>query len=434
MKKLKRCVFVLILGGGFLLSACSRIPGDSAPAGLTTPEANLPTAETRFPVFTQNVELQATLSIFHSWAEENRPALNAILREFSKRYPDIYFDVTYIPADELRDLYSDEAAQGRGPAILLGPVEWGPDFMEAGLIRELGELIDPEIIENLNPAAVESSHYAGSLVSLPYAIHGVVLYRNEDIMTIGADNFEELVMLAQAASQGEIAGAFLERSSYFSAGHLYGLGGSLMDENGYPAFATPEGEAWLRLLRAFEFAGKTAFLSDQDLEEFKAGRAGWIIEGSWKMEELAQAIGADRLTVDPWPEVENGRMSGFVHSDNLYLNSNVDQDTQDAAEAFMEFFLSQTAQSHLVEVTLIPALLYLDMPPTEMSPIIAQSMTALADGTAYPVLPVMDSYLQHLDLAIKSYLENGLSASDALNQASAAILEDLTPADVTPTP
>ena len=427
-------MYILILGGGFLLSACSPISRDSAPAGLTTPEADLPTAETRFPVFTQNVELQATLSIFHSWAEENRPVLNAILREFSKRYPDIYFDVTYIPADELRNLYTNEAAEGRGPAILLGPVEWGPDFREAGLIRELGELIDPEILENLNPAAVETSHYAGSLVSLPYAIHGVVLFRNEDIMTIGANNFDELVMLAQAASQGEIAGAFLERSTYFSAGHLFGLGGSLMDENGYPAFATPEGEAWLRLLLAFQFAGKTAFLSDQDLEEFKAGRAGWIIEGSWKMEELAQAIGADRLTVDPWPEVENGRMSGFVHSDNLYLNSNVDQDTQAAAEAFMEFFLSQTAQSHLVEVTLIPALLYLDLPPTEMSFIISQSMTALADGSAYPDLPVMDTYLLHLDSAIKSYLENGLSASEALNQASAAILEDLTPAEVTPTP
>lgn len=434
MKKLKRCVFVLILGAGLLLSACSRIPQDSSPAGLTSPEANLPTDEIRFPVFTQNVELQATLSIFHSWAEENRPALNAILREFSKRYPDIYFDVTYIPADELRELYADEATQGRGPAILLGPVEWGPDFREAGLIHELGELIDPELIGNLNPAAVESSHFAGSLVSLPYAIHGVVLYRNEDIMTIGADNFEELVMLAQAASQGEIAGAFLERSSYFSAGHLYGLGGSLMDDNGFPAFATPEGEAWLRLLRAFEFAGKTAFLSDQDFEEFKAGKAGWIIEGSWKMEELAQAIGADHLTVDSWPEAENGKMSGFVHSDNIYLNSNVNQDTEAAAVAFMEFFLSQTAQSHLVEVTLIPALLYMDQPPTELSSIIAQSMTALADGTAYPVLPVIDSYLQHLDLAIKSYLENGLSASEALNQASAAILEDLTPAEVTPTP
>ena len=364
-------MYIWILGGCILLSACNRIPQDSPPAGLTTPEANLSTDETPFPFFTQNVELQATLSIFHSWAEENRPALNAILREFNKRYPDIYFDVTYIPADELRDLYTDEAGQGRGPAVLLGPVEWGPNFMEEGLIRELGEVIDPEIIENLNPAAVESSHYAGSLVSLPYAIHGVVLYRNKDIMTIGADNFEELVMLAQAASQGDISGAYLERSSYFSAGHLYGLGGSLMDDNSYPAFATSEGEAWLLLLRAFEFAGKTAFHSDQDLEEFKGGRAGWIIEGSWKMEELAQAIGADRLTVDPWPEVENGSMSGFVHSDNLYLNSNVNQNTQDAAEVFMEFFLSQTAQSHLVEVNLIPALLYLDMPPTGMSSIIA---------------------------------------------------------------
>ncbi|OGO32617.1 MAG: hypothetical protein A2Z16_10390 [Chloroflexi bacterium RBG_16_54_18] len=152
------------------------------------------------------------------------------------------------------------------------------------------------------------------------------------------------------------------------------------------------------------------------------------------MEELAQAIGADRLTVDPWPEVENGRMSGFVHSDNLYLNSNVNQNTQDAAEAFLEFFLSQTAQSHLVEVNLIPALLYLDMPPTGMSSIIAQAMTALAGGTAYPVSPVMDTYLLHLDLAIQAYLEKGLSASEALNQASAAILEDLTSMEVTPTP
>lgn len=385
-------------------------------------------------IFVQNTELQATLSIYHAWAEENRTALDNILREFGKRYPGIYFDVTYIPPESLRELYSSQFAAGEGPSILLGPVEWGPALVGEGSVYLLDEIIDPGVLENLNPAAVQASHYKGDLVSLPYAVHGVLLYRNQDLMTIHADNFDELVMLAQSASQGEVTGAYLEQSFYFSAAHLFGLGGQLMDEDGYPAFVTLEGEAWLRLLRAFQLAGQTAFLSDQDVEEFKAGRAGWIIEGSWKMAELAEAIGAGRLMVDPWPEVDGGNLSGFVQSDNLYLNSNASETTRQAARAFMEFFVSQLSQAELVQVGVIPALLYLDMPPTETSPLIAQAMVALAQGSAYPVLPAVDAYPLHLDRAIQAYLEQGIPAGEALRQASEAIVEELSTSDATPTP
>lgn len=434
MKQAQKRLFLLLTVAGMLFSGCSQ---EAQVRSAAESSANLQSQTVQAatqPVFEQDLELQATLSIYHSWAEKDRPALDDILRGFNKHYPGVYFDVTYLPPDQLRDLYFQEAAAGRGPSILLGPVAWGVGFAEAGLIQLLDESIDASALENLNPAALEASHYQARLVSLPYALQGVVLYRNQDILTIRADNFEELVMLAQAADQGEIRGALLEQSFYFSGGHLYGLGGKLMDEKGHPAFATSAGEAWLRLLKAFEFAGETAFLSDLDLEEFKAGKVGWIIEGSWKMMELSEAIGLEKLMVDPWPEVEGGRLSGFVQSDNLFLNANVKGNTLKAARAFLEYFVNQESQAHLVEVDLIPARLYLDMPRTRLSRVIAQAMNALAGGTAYPVTASIDAYELFMDPAIQAYLKQGLPADQALTRASQAILADLEQVETTSTP
>ena len=434
MYNLNRKFFFLLVGACVLFSSCSQNPL----AGSTIQPTNVPDLENTQPAIQStsfsDKDIQGTVSIYHSWNEDKRSALDDILREFNKKYPDVYFDITFIPADELQDLFASEVTQDRGPTLLLGPAEWGPALFDASLIKDLDLFFDPAMLDDLNSPALEASVYNGKLASLPYSIHGIVLYRNKDIMTITADNFDELVMLAQAATQGEIAGAILERSFYYSGGHLLGVGGKLMDENAFPSFNTPEGETWLQLLQNFELVGKTSFFSDEGLEEFKAGRVGWIIDGSWNLVELAEAIGAEKLAVDPWPELDAGRLSGFVQSDNLFLSATAEDDALEAARVFMEYFLNQTAQAHLAEVNFIPAALFVDMPDTDFSPIIAQAMTAMAKGVAYPNVPVMDLYSLHLDLAIKAYLESGLQASKALGQAYEAILADMAAQNPTPTP
>jgi ABC-type glycerol-3-phosphate transport system substrate-binding protein len=431
MQTVRRSVCVLYIAFCLLFSACIQNP-QSLPSAQHTGVNTLPAATPT--LFVQNRDIHGTISIYHAWEEEKRPALDKILREFGKLYPDIYFDVTYIPADELHDLFTSEVSLDRGPTLLFGPVDWGSGFFDAGLIRNVDGLADSQALESLNPAAREAAVYQGQSISLPYSIHGIVLYRNNDLMTIKADSFDELVMLSQAATQGEYLGAILEQSFLYSGGHLLGLGGKIIDSAGLPAFNTPTGVAWLQLLGNFQLVGKTTFYSDEGLQQFKEGKVGWIIDGTWNMVELAEAIGVDKIAIDPWPEDETGRLSGFVQSDNLYLSSSADEAILPAVRVFIDYFLGQQAQSHLVEVNLVPAAQFLDMPQSTYSPVIAQAMAALSGGVVYPPLPVMDLYSRELDLAIQAYLQGRLSASDALTQASDAIQQALAPPTPSPAP
>ena len=105
----------------------------------------------------------------------------------------------------------------------------GLSCFKSGLVADLSTLVNENLVATLNQPALEAAKLDDKLVGLPYSIQGVVLYRNKDIVTLAPNNFDDFVTLAQTASQGDVIGAFLERSFFYSAGHLAGLGGQLMD-------------------------------------------------------------------------------------------------------------------------------------------------------------------------------------------------------------
>jgi maltose-binding protein MalE len=146
---------------------------------------------------------------------------------------------------------------------------------------------------------------------------------------------------------------------------------------------------------------------------FKAGKAGIIIDGTWNTAGLAEAIGADKLVIDPWPTFgEAGHLSGYVQTENIYLNANVEGDDQTAAWKFMEFFLSPEAQALLADSTKaghIPAVSGVEVSDPHM----LQIMEAFAAGAVFPVIPEMGAYWGPMDTAIQSVTDEGTSRSPA---------------------
>jgi len=262
----------------------------------------------------------------------------------------------------------------------------------AGLIEDLAPFASNTLLDNINQPALEAAYHDQILSSLPYSIQGVVLFRNKEVSTLKADSLEELISLAQTAAYGDVFGAFLERSFFFSGAHLTGMGGELYDEDGNPGFNSQAGLIWIEMLRAFDAAGPTSFKSDEDLQAFMEGRAGWIIEGSWNIPFLTETIGIDVLAIDPWPVYGPGRLSGYVQSENVYLNSNSQGTERQAAWQFIEFILSPQAQGHLAEIGRIPAMLTANLPTTSSGPLIQQAITALDDGVPYPQSPDINLY------------------------------------------
>jgi maltose-binding protein MalE len=265
----------------WMLAACSVLQPTEAVVRL--PEQSPTPAATRTPTPIPTptpVIVSGTVIIWHSWEDAQMPAMLRRIEAFQQRYPEVQFDVLYIPPLDLKAAFENASIEGRAPTLLLAPAEWGAAFIDQGYVIDLSSRASPELLNRLNMPAVNQARYHGALFGLPVSIDGVVLYRNSRLVPIQAATFDELVELARRVEGGEEVGAYLERSFFFSGGHLYGQGGALLDDLGQPVFSDERGLAWVDLLRSFELAGPVDYFTDTDVQLFKEGRGGLIIETS----------------------------------------------------------------------------------------------------------------------------------------------------------
>jgi len=170
---------------------------------------------------------------------------------------------------------------------------------------------------------------------------------------------------------------------------------------------------WVSLLNSFKDAGPAEYYTDNDVNLFKAGKAGIIIDGSWNTAGLAEAIGADNLAVDPWPK----GMSGYVQTENIYLNANAKGDEMAAGWAFMQYFLGKDAQTAMVTAGHIPAIAGI----TISDPLMNQAVQQFQNGTAFPVIPEMSAYFSPMDTALQSVFNAGADPAAALKTANDTI-------------
>jgi maltose-binding protein MalE len=294
------------------------------------------------------------------------------------------------------------------------------------VVADLSQLADQELLASINKAALAQLEYKQALIGLPEAFRrGVVMFRNKDIIPESPQTFEELIEMATRANQGEVVGADFDIGFYFSGAHLTACGGRLIDENGDPAFNNPAGVCWLNLLRSFKDSGLLIeYNTDNDVNLFKAGRLGLLIDGSEKITNLAEAIGQENLAVDPWPATEHGHLSGFVETEAIYLNPNAEADVLQAAWTFMEYFLSPESQAILADPTKAARL------PTVKNVqirdrLMRETVFAFEESTPLPVLPEMNAYWVAMEAALQSILIEGTDPADALLKAYQGLIADI---------
>ena len=417
-------------------TAGAALPATSTlPAGLVqspTPPSGTPifgpTPTERLPQpFGLNITPSAgQVSIYHSWRDEELAALWQIIKSYQEFYPDVIFDLTYIPQTDLLDRYTQIAYNGTGPDLLFGSSDWRASLAGQALVEDLTPYISEPFRETFNPVALGTGQFQGSQVCLPYEQRGVLLYRNRKIIPEAPASFDQLVSLAAQATRAGTLGAYFEGGSYFSLAHLTGLGGQLLDSQANPLFDRDgyrASLAWIGLLKAMKGAGALELNGDRDIQLFEDGKTGLIVEGSWNRNVLAQAIGSENLVIDPWPTYQKGRLSGFVQSDCLYLNSNTRElsalDHQ-AALNFMGYFLTSPMQVRLAEMGSIPVLIRAQ--PSDA--LTRQAMLAFMGGVPYPAEldeVTRQVYFTALDGAVAGVIDQGQDPLAALQTAFDAI-------------
>ncbi len=434
-QRIAQCLLLLAL-----LAAACRPQGQSGKITVT-PTSTLTAIPSPTLSPTPKV-IEGTISIWHSWDETQRSALFRAISVFQSSYPQVQFDVLYVPSLDLATRFEEAMSQGAGPTLLIAPAQWGAKFYEQGYVMDLGGMDLGQLPEVLNTAALETGIYRGKRISLPITMNGVVLYRNKNILPTAATTFEQMRAEATTATRAGIVGADLERSFFFSGGHLIGLGGTLITAEGLPAFQQEDYRyalQWLDLLKSFEQVGMTEFNSDNDLSLFQQGRVGLIFEGSWNRYLLAGEVGPLNLSIDPWPTYKEGKLAGFVQSEGVFLTRHTVTEENKISWLFLQSLFSPEMLTGLGNVGLIPAVSADQLaenggPLNIGDPFTAQAIVALDKGVAYPSLPEMELVQRQMDIILRAVLYQGMSQRAALQQAYERILAEVNSQRVTATP
>ncbi|MBI3158469.1 MAG: extracellular solute-binding protein [Chloroflexi bacterium] len=407
-------LLALLVVASLVLAACGPTATPSEEPAGEEPAAEEPPAEE--PAAEEPAEEAApvTVTLWHSLKDSETAGLNEIINAYTAENPNVTIETLFVPFDDLRNKYETAAATGEGPDILIGADDWGPALYDALLVADLSDVPT----DNVNAAALAVGQYNDAQVELPYVLKGVVLFRNTAIQPEPAASWDDLKAKAQAATSGDTYGALLEIGNFFSFAHLYGQGGALMNADGTPAFNTEAGAAWLAMLADFKALGADSWYSDNDINLFKEGKVGWVIDGTWNLAGFSEALG-DNLAIDPWP----AGMSGFVQTGAIMLSANAEGDAALVAKGFIGYLLTSEAQAafYASDDAFIPS----NTTVAVDDPLRAQALAAFGGGTAWIVTPAMGSYWGPTETLIKTVIDEGTDITEALNTAEQAVLDSL---------
>lgn len=390
----------------------------------------LPATEEPVVVITEEPATEIQLEIWHSYSGTAAEAFTEILAAFGESHPYISIMPTYFEATNMFSMFDTAMAAGDGPAMIItAGVDRSFELLDEGYLKDVSGLISPSLFSGMNEQAVDTVKQNNILIGVPIFQNGVLLYRNSSIVPESAKNWDDLIAKASAATTGDTTGMIFETGLFFSAGHLYALGGQLLDEDsGVPLFLDDYGVAWLNEMKKGKDAGlPMSNYIDGDTNEFKGGKVGMIIDGSWSAASLSEAIGIENLVIDSWPE----GMSGFVLSDvvSLVNNGRSDKNEEEASIAFMEFLVSEQAQMIWADVACSNHELGSGVPILKdlyvADPLVEMAMQAFSGGVPFPYNPQMVFYWSPLNNAITNVLEYSMDPWDALQSAHDEILSQL---------
>lgn len=390
----------------------------------------MPATEEPVVIVTEEPATEVQLEIWHSYSDTGADAFSEIIAAFTKGHPYVSIEQTYFASTDMFSMFDTAMAAGDGPdLIMLYGDDRSASLLEEGFLKDVSGLISPDLYSDLVEPAVKISEYQGRMLGVPFTMNGVLLYRNVSIIPEAPVNWDDLIGKASTATAGDVTGMVFETGLYFSAGHLYALGGQLLDEySGEPLFLDDYGVEWMLLMQIVKDAGLPVVnYSEDDADSFRNYKTGMVIDGNWNAQSMAEAVGVQNLVIDEWPE----GMSGFVQSELISLVNDPDMGKYQEAAAieFMEFLASEQAQMIWAEVACSNHNLGSGVPVLKdlyvADPLVEMAMKAYSGGVPFPAHSSLVFYWSTLNTAINNVVEYSMDPWEALHSAYDEILSQL---------
>ena len=300
-------------------------------------------------------------------------AMDTLIANFEKANPDITVKMTHFPYDDYRTKVAAAIPAGEGPDVVQLYYGWLNDYMDAGLIQPLpADQFPPDQIDKDFFPMVQSMKRNGQYMALPTAVRALALFYNKKLfaeagITAPPKTLDELVADAKLMTKTDGSGNLIQEGfgsgmtgqdhQWLREGLFRQFGTAPYSDDGKTvAYDNPQGAAALKWYTDLQLADKVTsntFMEDAQTA-FKAGRAGMIVDGSFRIGAL-QGVKGLEWGVTQLPEYD-GKQSNYASYWVNAISSQTKGEKRAAAEKFLAYVTSDEAmQVWLKTVGELPA-------------------------------------------------------------------------------
>lgn len=289
----------------------SRAPQSTAPES-TAPESEAPGSPGVTPGPSAPAAVKDTLTL---WVDETRaPIMIDVGADFTAA-TGVPVAVHQLGFGDIRDQLQLRGPAGEGPDIIIGAHDWLGQLATNGLVEPLDLGAKADLVD---PVGVDAMSYGGTLYGLPYAVEGIAMVYNPDLVPEPPATWDELKQIAQQLQDdGTVEQAFVMQHGprsdpYHSYPVLTGMGGYIFGktDSGYdPSDVGLDSEGGLAYAREFDQMVKDGLLRpdvnyDTMISLYNSGDAAMLITGPWALGgDTGIRAGGQPFAVAPIPEM-----------------------------------------------------------------------------------------------------------------------------------
>ncbi|MBY5934990.1 extracellular solute-binding protein [Tateyamaria omphalii] len=295
-------------------------------------------------------------------------AMEQLIENFEAANPDITVKMTHFPYADYRTKVAAAIPAGEGPDVVQLFYGWLNDYVAADLIQPLPAETFPasQIDEDFFPM-VQAMKDGDQYWALPTAVRSLALFYNERLLDeAGVEpptTFDEMMTAAKAMTKRDGAGNITQvgmTAGMTAQDHHWWREGLIRQFGGEPYLddyqtVNYNSDAGLQALEFYAslFSGDDAVSAigfmDEPQAAFKAGRAGFHIDGSFRIGSLDKTRGL-KWGVTELPATAEGARSNYSSYWVNAITTKAEGEKYDAAVKFMEYVTSDEAMQIWLDV------------------------------------------------------------------------------------
>lgn len=291
----------------------------------------------------QACERHHGLVLWHAYNGDERAALEATAARWNAEHPDRPLTLVAVPYAAFGDKLTSAIPGGNGPDLFIYPQDRLGDWADSSVIEPLEFWVDDARADRFTSDSLAAMAYKGSLWGMPLAVESLVLFYRTDLVATPPRTTDELIALAPAmrAKQG-YAIAYANIDLYGHAPWLFGYGGTILDERGDVAIATPEAAAAMAFARSLIVKQATPPQAEgpQVATLFNERKAATAISGPWFIADIAKGV---PWKIAPLPIVSatGKRAAPFLGTEGVLMSARARD--KDAAFEVMDYLTSDAS-------------------------------------------------------------------------------------------